>query len=51
MKVKFCPAARVSGVLKPVMVNPVPVKVACEIVTLEPPGLAKLALWVLLLPT
>ena len=33
----LAPAARVRGSVKPLTLNPVPVAVACEIVTLEPP--------------
>src|ERR1700686_4645635 len=51
VKVKLWPAARVSGVLKPLMPNPVPVKVTFEMMTLEPPELTKVAVLVPLLPT
>jgi hypothetical protein len=51
VKVKLWPAARVRGVLKPLMPNPVPAKVTFEMMTLEPPELTKVAVSVPLLPT
>ena len=33
----LAPAAKVNGTVTPLRLNPVPVAVACEIVTLEPP--------------
>src|SRR5580658_8077348 len=51
VKVKLWPAARVRGVLRPLMPNPVPVKVTFEMLTLEPPELTKVAVSVPLLPT
>ena len=42
---------RVAGNVRPVNVKPVPVRVACEIVRLEPPELLRLAAEVRLLPT
>lgn len=39
VKLAFCPAARVSGALMPLMVNPVPLMAICEISTLDPPVL------------
>lgn len=50
LKVKVCPAARVSGKLKPFKVNPVPLKFACDTVTLVPPVFVRVAVWVLVLP-
>jgi hypothetical protein len=50
-KVKLCPAVRVRGVLKPLMPNPVPLKVTFEMMTLEPPELIKAAVCVPVLPT
>ena len=37
LKVTLWPAASVSGKFRPLILNPVPAAVACEIVTLEPP--------------
>ena len=51
LKVKLCPAERVSGRLNPLMVNVVPLNVACDTVRLAPPELVRVAVWVLLLPT
>lgn len=39
LKVTLCPAFRVTGVLKPLVENPVPVKDMFEIVMLDPPEL------------
>ena len=50
LKVKLCPAPRVRGRLRPLMLNPVPVRVAWDTVTLEPPELVSVAFSVLLLP-
>ena len=41
LKTVLCPAARVSGRVSPVMLKPLPVTVACEIVRLDPPELDK----------
>lgn len=41
VNVVFCPAARVSGAVIPLMVNAVPLMATCEIVTLEPPILVR----------
>jgi hypothetical protein len=51
LKVKACPAERVNGKLIPVMVKSVPVKFACETVTLAPPEFVRVAVCVRLLPT
>ena len=51
LKVKVCPAERVKGRLNPLMVNPVPVKLAWVTVTLAPPELVRTAFCVPLLPT
>jgi hypothetical protein len=51
LKVKVCPAERVKGKLNPLMVNPVPLKLAWDTVTLAPPELVRVAFSVLLLPT
>ena len=45
------PAARVRGSESPLRVNPVPVKLACDTVTLAVPELVKVTVWELLLPT
>jgi hypothetical protein len=37
VRVMLWPGARVSEALKPLRLNPAPVRVACETVTLEPP--------------
>ena len=51
LKVVFCPAARVSGRDKPLMVNPVPEALAAEMVTLAVPELLNVMGCVPLLPT
>jgi hypothetical protein len=43
LKVKLWPAVRVSGMLSPLMLNPVPVKLALDTVTLDPPEFFKVA--------
>ena len=35
--VKLCPAVRIIGTLRPLIPNPVPVALACVMLTLEPP--------------
>ena len=51
-KVKLCPAARVIGRVKPLIVKaPLPVKLACDTVTLAPPELLNVAVCMLVLPT
>lgn len=50
LKVLLCPAVRVKGKLRPLTLNPAPVAVACEIVTLEPPELVTVSDRVELLP-
>lgn len=47
----LCPALSVRGNVNPLMLNPVPVVEAAEIVTLVPPLLVKVSDCVLLLPT
>jgi hypothetical protein len=37
LKVVLCPAARVKGKLSPLVLKPVPVTLACEMIRLEPP--------------
>jgi len=51
VKVTLWPAARVSGKLRPLMLNPIPATVACERVTLEPPLLVTASERILLFPT
>ena len=50
-KVKLCPGIKVRGRFKPVMLNPEPVMLAWEMVTLEPPELVRVSDRVELLPT
>lgn len=47
----LCPAVSVRGNVNPLMLNPVPVADAAEIVTLVPPLLVSVSDCVLLLPT
>lgn len=47
----LCDAFRVSGVVKPLSWNPVPLTVACEILTLVPPVLVNVTVWVCFEPT
>jgi hypothetical protein len=51
LKVVLSPAPRVSGVLKPLMLRPVPDTVALDIVTLAEPEFVNVMGWVPLLPT
>ena len=51
LKVVLAPAARVSGVVIPLRVNPVPLAAAAEIVTLEPPVFVIFSVNDWLLPT
>jgi hypothetical protein len=51
VSVRLCPASSVSGAVKPPKLNPLPVAVAPEIVTLEPPELVTTTYCVWLLPT
>jgi hypothetical protein len=53
LKVKLFPAPKVSGrlLVNPLMPNPAPVNVACDTVTLDPPGLVNVAGSVPVLPT
>lgn len=50
VKVALCPAVRVLGVIKPLILNPVPVAVACEIARLAVPLLVKVMVWELFPP-
>jgi len=50
-KVKLCPGIKVRGRFKPVMLNPEPVMLAWEMVTLEPPELVRVSDRVELRPT
>src|SRR5271166_1233639 len=43
VKVKCCPGVSTSGGVNPLMLNPVPVTVACEIVTFTPPVLVRVS--------
>jgi hypothetical protein len=45
-----CPAARFSGSVIPLLLNPVPVALTCEMETLEFPVLEIVTLWVALVP-
>jgi hypothetical protein len=49
--VRLCPAARVCEVVKPPRLNPAPVTVAEEIVTVEPPELVTVSYRIWLLAT
>lgn len=51
LKLALCPAAKVKGAAMPLNVNPVPVTLTCEIVTLEPPVLVIVSGSDWLLPT
>ena len=51
LNLEVCPAAIVNGVAKPLRVKPLPVTFACEIVTLELPGLDKVKVCELLVPS
>ncbi len=51
LNVVFCPAARVSGTDKPMMLNPVPEALAAEMVTLAVPELLSVKVCVPLPPT
>jgi hypothetical protein len=51
LKVTLAPGLRTNGTLSPLMLNPVPVAVACEIVTLDPPVFVSDSIKVRLLPT
>src|SRR5579863_110242 len=50
LKFVLCPAANVSGRASPARLNPVPVTVACETVSVEPPELVSVACCFWLLP-
>ena len=49
LKVLDCPAARVSGRVRPVMLKPVPETVSCETLTVALPVFVSATLWVLVL--
>ena len=51
LNVVFWPAVRVTGGISPLVLNPAPVTVACEIVRLALPELVKVTVCVLLVPT
>src|SRR5882757_963234 len=51
LKVTLCPLFRLRGKLRPYKLNPAPVTVACEIVTVELAELVNISCWVRLLPT
>jgi hypothetical protein len=51
LKGTLAPGLRTNGTLSPLMLNPAPVAVACEIVTLDPPVLVSESVKVRLLPT
>ena len=51
LKVTLAPALSTNGTLSPLMLNPVPVAVACEMVTLDPPVFVSESVKVRLLPT
>jgi len=48
LNVEALPGAIVNGVVKPLILNPVPVTLACEIVTLALPGFERVKVWELL---
>jgi len=50
-KVKLCPAIRVKGRLSPLMLNPLPLTLACEIVIVVPPVFVRVSGCVALLLT
>jgi len=50
LNVVDCPAARASGTVKPATLNPVPLSLICETVTLEFPVFVTLTLCVVLVP-
>ncbi len=51
LKLVLCPALRVSGTVRPVMLKPFPEGVACEMVILPVPELIRVMVWVLRVPT
>jgi hypothetical protein len=51
VNVALCPGVRVTGVLIPEMLNPVPVAVAAEIVALVPPVFVTVSAWLEFWPT
>lgn len=46
-----CPGARASGKLKPLILNPAPVTVACEILKFAVPELLSITVWLPVVPT
>jgi hypothetical protein len=51
LNVMLCPLLRFKGRFKPLRLNPAPVTLACEIVSVEFPELVKVSYSVWLLPT
>ena len=51
LKDVLCPAFRVTGTVKPVRLNPLPLAVAAEMVSALPPVLVNVSERLLLLPT
>ena len=51
LKLAVWPPAKLRGRESPPRLNPVPVKLACETVTLAVPELVRVTVWELLLPT
>jgi hypothetical protein len=51
LKVRLCPAFRVVGTFSPLIVNPAPVSVACEMLRTDPPGFVRVSERVCVLPT
>jgi hypothetical protein len=51
LKLALCPAAKVTGALIPLKLNPVPLAATCEIVMLDPPVFVTVSESVLLFPT
>ena len=48
---ELCPGVSVKGVARPLIVKPVPVAAAAEMVRLEPPELVRVSFRVFVLPT
>jgi hypothetical protein len=51
LNVRLCPAFSVVGTLMPVMVNPAPLAVTCEMLTVDPPELVNVSDFVRLAPS
>src|SRR5437879_7799669 len=52
LKLAVCPAAKVSGAVRPLALKPLPETLICEMLTLELPGLVRVTVCgALLLPT